>query len=584
MLQRLVFRNPHSGDWTVYRQPVDVIVAHGLDDVLPALAETTRRVDADGLHAAGFVSYEVAPAFDASLVTRRPGATPLVCFGLYDSGEVLPHLPGAGLPGSLPAWSLDTDRTDYERVIADIRAEIAAGNTYQVNFTLRNRSADAGDPWSLFCRMAADSGYATYVEADDFVIASASPELFFDLEGDRILTRPMKGTARRGMTLAADRDIAAGLVQSPKNRAENIMITDMLRNDLGRIAEPGTVNVRSLCDLEKYATVWQLTSTVEARTTAGVAEIFSALFPCASVTGAPKSSSMRFIAALEASPRGVYTGAIGRIRPGRRATFSVGIRTAVIDRRDGSGTYGVGGGIVWDSSADDEYRECRAKARVLETTNPLPGDFELLETLLWTPGSGYHLLDRHLERLAASAEYFDFAVDVTEVAAALGAAVAGRSRDTRVRLRVGRGGAASVECGVLGPVPTIYRLGIASSPIDERDPFLYHKTTWRGAYERALATRADCDDVLLWNGSGHLTESCIANLIVQVDGQRVTPPVECGLLAGTARAQLLADGRLVEQELTFDDLARAESVSLVNAVRGEFAVTLVGLERARDSR
>ncbi len=584
MLHRLVFRNPKSGDWTFYRQPVDVIVATRMTDVVPALTEAARRVDADGLHAAGFVAYEAAPAFDASLTTREPGALPLVCFGLFDGGEVRADLPGCAATSVMPSWALDTDRSTYEQRIDDIRAEIAAGNTYQVNYTLRNRSPDAGDPWNLFCRVAGDAGYAAYIEADAFAIASASPELFFDLEGDRIVTRPMKGTARRGMTLAADRAIATALSRSAKNRAENVMITDMLRNDLGRIARPGTVAVESLCDLEKYATVWQLTSTVVARSTAGIADVFRALFPCASVTGAPKSSSMRFIAGFETSPRGVYTGAIGRLRPGRRATFSVGIRTAVVDRRDGSGTYGVGGGIVWDSSSDDEYRECLAKTRVLEAANPMPGEFELLETLLWTPASGFALLDRHLERLSDSADYFDFELDAGEVTAALAAAVDGRSTSARVRLRVRSDGRATVECGPVPRAPDACRLGMAAAPVDVRDPFLYHKTTWRRVYERALAARPDCDDVLLWNADGQLTESCIANLVVQLDGQRCTPPVACGLLAGTRRAAMLAEGSLVERVLTPDDLVRADAVSLINAVRGEFPVTLVDAFRERCSR
>jgi para-aminobenzoate synthetase/4-amino-4-deoxychorismate lyase len=359
------------------------------------------------------------------------------------------------------------------------------------------------------------------------------------------------------------------------------MITDMIRNDLGRIAVPGSVRALTLCELEKYATVWQLTSTVEARTRASVDEIFAALFPCASVTGAPKTAAMDLIVALEDSPREVYTGAIGWVTPGRQAQFSVAIRTAVVDRRRGDAVYGVGGGIVWESDAAEEYRECLAKARVLGVRDDPAGLFELLETFRWTADEGFFLRGFHLDRLQDSARYFDFPLDRESVEATLDSGAAAFRAPVRVRLLVSRSGQIRLEARPLVAASTApWRLQLAAQPIDDQNPFLYHKTTCRRVYDAATAELDGCDDVLLWNSAGCITETTRANVIVCLRGQQYTPPVSSGLLAGTYRRWLLEHTALEEREITLEELGNADSIAIVNSVRGRLPARLESRVRA----
>lgn len=573
MLERIVLRDAASR-WLEYTRPREVLVAADAGEVVAVLETAERRVREEGLHAAGYVTYEAAAAFDPAFVTRPAGRLPPACIGLFSGPQAIakPRPSGSRPPGE---WRMSIGPDEYAAKVAAIREEIAAGNTYQVNFTVRLQGSGLDDPWRLFVETAADAPHAAYVQCVDHAIVSASPELFFERDGDVLVCRPMKGTAPRGLTLAQDRELAHRLSASAKDRAENVMIADMVRNDLGRVAEPGSVQVTALCAVEKYRTVWQLTSTVRARSRASLAEVFGALFPCASVTGAPKVSSLRLIAKLEDTPREIYTGAIGCVSPDGRARFSVAIRTALVDRRTGTGVYGAGGGIVWDSNAASEYAECLDKARILAA--PPPRDFELLETLLLARTGSWHLLDAHLERLAASAEYFGFPFDRTRVLAALdeiGAATAGEPQ--RVRLRLARDGSVATDARTLGADAFgPWRVRLAATPVDRRDPLLYHKTTDRRVYERALADAGDCDDVLLWNAEGEVTESTVANLVVRLHGALVTPPVECGLLPGTLRDTLVAEGRVRERRIRIEELADADELWLVNSVRGWIRCTLL---------
>ena len=411
----------------------------------------------------------------------------------------------------------------------------------------------------------------------------------------------MKGTAHRGLTAEDDRERARRLRASEKERAENLMVVDMVRNDLGRVAAAGSVKVPELFAVEHYPTLLQMTSTVTARSRAPLPEIVAALFPSASITGAPKPRTTEIIARLEGGPRGVYTGAVGWLAPGRRARFNVAIRTAVVDRERGEASYGVGGGIVWDSEAAVEWRECELKARVLTSAvhdpGPPRGRFELLETMRWTPGEGFAHLAEHLTRLAGLAEYFEFGLDLAVVEARLAAfeisaAASGLPAPERVRLLVDRSGGVGLEATPLGEIGTDgpageagadsdragrdrpsagparpLRLGLAAAPVDPADPFLYHKTTHRRVYDQALTARPDCDDVLLWNPRGEATESCRANLVVRLDDEWTTPPVACGLLPGILRARLLAAGRVRERVVSLADLARCETIYLVSSLR-----------------
>ena len=569
-VDRIVLRSSSTGPWLCFEHPVDVLATRRPSQVLATLEETERRVEHERLHAAGFLAYEAAQGFDSSLRTHRAGTLPLICFGLFQQARRLEALPKTA-PRPVPAWRMTESRGDYFRKIQLIQNQIRQGHTYQINYTTRQVASGVSDPFSLFAGISAEAPYAAYVDGDEYAILCASPELFFRLDHGLVRCQPMKGTARRGMTLAQDDELGNWLHRSEKNRAENVMITDMVRNDLGRIANPGSIGVSELFAVSRYPTVWQMTSTVEARTDAPVSAVLRALFPSASVTGAPKVSSMRLIDSLERFPREVYTGTIGYLAPDRRAQFNVAIRTAVVDKRTGSAFYGVGSGIVADSEPGDEYTECLTKSKILKTPED-PSDFALLETLLWTPDRGIFLLDYHLNRMADSARYFGFRFDRGAAAQALDSMVRtfGAHR-YRIRLLQFRSGPPALENEVLDePSSSAYPvIALAPQPIDPDNPFLYHKTTRRGVYERAFRSVTGCDDVLLWNPSGFVTETSIANVVAMIDGQRVTPPVTCGLLGGTYRQWLLDRGEIREREIHIDDLSRVDKFTLINSVRGE---------------
>jgi para-aminobenzoate synthetase / 4-amino-4-deoxychorismate lyase len=548
---------------------ISVVEAWRPEEVLPKLVEVEQAVGS-GLYAAGFLSYEASSGMDRACRTHPGGKLPLVWFGLFRkmfSGEASPE----DRPGdfSVGPWQPSIGLAEYQQAVDRIKEYIASGDTYQVNYSFRLRAAFAGDSWSYFQRLcrAQRGQYAAYIDTGRHVLCSASPELFFSLDGTELLTRPMKGTAPRGLTSQADRRRREELARSVKDRAENAMIVDMMRNDVGRVAERGSMRVLSSFDLEKYPTVLQMTSTVAAQTSAPMTEILRALFPPASITGAPKIRTMEIIREMEPDPRGVYTGTIGWLAPGRKAEFNVAIRTVAIDRETGQAEYGVGGGIVWDSEKAGEYAECETKAAVLTAEAP---EFELLETMRCEGNGRFYLLEEHLQRLRDSAEYFDFAVNIEEVQKRL-EELANELTGVphRVRLRVGRYGQISLDAASMPPSRSEpWRLRLAERPMNSRNPFLYHKTTHRDVYEAAHASRGDCDDVVLWNEQGQVTETRIANLVVEKDGCLVTPPVECGLLPGVFRKHLLETGQIVEGIVTEDELRHAERVFAINSVRG----------------
>ncbi len=557
-----------AGCWWRFRAPVDTVAASRVSEVIPALQALETRVAREHLWAAGYIAYEAGPAFDPALRARAGDELPLLWFGLYPAPE-------AGEPPALAAesapvvhWTPGIDRAAYDDAIAEIRRLIAAGDTYQVNYTFRLQAALGEAPERLFRRMVAANrpGCAAYLDCGRHVVCSASPELFFRLDRRSLECRPMKGTAARGLWPAQDAAAAAALQASEKDRAENVMIADMVRNDLGRIAVPGSVRVPALFSLEAYPSVWQLTSTVRCETGASVTDILRCLFPPASITGAPKVRASQIIAELESTPRGVYTGCIGWIAPGRRAQFSVAIRTAVADRVRGSVDYGVGSGIVWDSGSLSEYEECLLKARVV-TAQP-PPECALLETLLWEPGRGYFLLDEHLQRMAGSAALLGFVFGAAACRRRLADLASGFPPVAqRVRLLVERGGTIACEAQPLENTSGPVRLRLAPAAVDIADPYLYNKTTHRAVYEQALAGRGDCDDMLLWNARGEITETTIANIVVEIGGRRLTPPVACGLLPGVFRGHLLAAGEIEEAVISVPDLRRSTRLWTINSVR-----------------
>ena len=585
-IPRVVLQVPgKSGiQWAEFVSPLDVLEARTLAEVVPLL----DRLDiecAAGRFVAGFVSYEAAPAFDEALLVHQGDGPPLAWFGIFDDIRHRSQ-PGRISDDSIDpiAWEPSVAKTDYCAAVDRIRQHIAAGDTYQVNLTFPLEADCTGvEPWSLFADLCSQqrSTCCAFVETTEWALCSASPELFFKLDGDYIESRPMKGTAGRGRTIEEDQRQAEWLQNSSKNRAENVMIVDMVRNDLGRIATPESVKVSRLWELEKYPSIFQLTSTVEARTNAPLSDIFKALFPCASITGAPKIRASEIISELETHTRGVYTGSIGYAGPNRQARFNVAIRTVQIDKRHGRARFGTGGGIVWESSAEDEWLECRTKALILRTTEP---DFELFETLLWKPHDGYRLLQRHLERLQQSALYFDFALDLEDVQKELDrCASCFEQTDYRVRLTTDISGAFRVEANPFDSDDRIWRVALARVPIDVSNRFLFHKTTNRQLYGEIRSGLERYDDVLLWNTDGQVTESTIANLVVRFGDSLHTPPVEAGLLPGTMRAELLQTGRIVEREIRLEQLAQADEVFLINSVRGWIRVSLDDLDVAPEN-
>jgi para-aminobenzoate synthetase/4-amino-4-deoxychorismate lyase len=572
-----VIRDLRARGWLRFDAPIEVIRADRPEDVTTAI----RAVDtaaARGLWAAGFVAYEAAPAFDAAIRVRPrdADAPPLAWFGLFDRPAVVESIDDpardSGDATDAGVWTPDITRDEYDRAIARIRDHLRAGDTYQVNFTFRLRAAWTGDDaWPLFVRLAAaqQADCAAWIDTGRFAIASASPELFFALDGRQITCVPMKGTAPRGRWTAEDLGLADALHRSEKNRAENVMIVDMVRNDLGRICDVGSVRVpgKALFSVGRYPTLLQMTSAVTGDTSADLAGVFGALFPSASVTGAPKVRTTGLIADLESSPRGVYTGAIGVVMPGAQARFNVAIRTVVVDRERQRAEYGVGSGIVWDSDGRDEYAECLLKARIVVEGAWQP---TLLETLRWSREGGYALLDRHLSRLIDSSLFFFLSgVDTAGIREKLTALAATFDAAPQVvRVVVPPRGEPTVTAAPFVPRRQPVRLALALDPIDDRDVRFFHKTTSREAYDAARAAHPDADDVILWNRRGELTETTISNLALEIDGQWWTPPVSSGLLAGTYRGVLLDEGRIRERVLTLDALDRCQGMAVVNSVRG----------------
>ncbi|MEO3946622.1 aminodeoxychorismate synthase component I [Gorillibacterium sp. CAU 1737] len=587
-----------------FREPLEVIEATQLEEVLPALRRVQQALDR-GYYAAGSISYEAAPAFDPALRVRAGQRMPLLWFGVYaepSAWKAEETLTEEGAPGfELGEWEPAESRECYSARIARIKEAIAAGETYQVNYTMRLRTSFRGSGEAYYQRLsrAQKAGYGAYLRFGAFEVLSVSPELFFRVEEGRLTTRPMKGTIRRGRFLREDDQQRERLRVSGKDRAENLMITDLLRNDLGRVAVTGTVEVPELFQIESYPTVFQMTSTVtckmEPETT--LVELFAALFPCGSVTGAPKVNTMEHIAELEAEPREVYCGAIGYAAPyGRKLVFNVPIRTVWLDRAAATAEYSVGGGVTWDSSAAGEYEEALAKAAVLR--HPIE-PFCLLESLLLREGE-YWLLERHRARLRASAAYFGFLYREEEVEAALASIAREHPQGAyKIRLLLAEDGAVRHEAALLSPAPSRVssppsspimplpeshltqsrpeRAVLAEERVDSRDPFLYHKTTRRGLYSRAFESGNGAYDVLLQNERGELTEFTRGNLVVERGGQRWTPPVEAGLLAGTFRDELLARGEMEEKTLTASDLRESDRIWFINSIRGWVEVTFLGV-------
>ncbi len=576
----------------IFTNPVRILEARTSAEVAGLFAQIEDAIHR-GHFVAGFFAYECGGLFEPS-AAMRPGRDNdlLAWLGVYDrcycfdhtTGTFLdgepPNLPdlSAGLeipPAVPPALSFALNEEAYVARIQQIHEWIRAGDVYQLNFTFPVHVKTELRPAALYSRLRAaqpvDYGGFLHCQPGRHIL-SFSPELFFrvDQGGKRhISTQPMKGTARRGRTTTEDREIADRLAKDPKNRAENVMIVDLLRNDLGRICSFGSVRVEKLFDVERYPTLWQMTSTVtgELRPHVGFEEIFRALFPCGSITGAPKIRAMQLIAQIEDNPRGIYTGAIGFFSQ-KQSVFNVAIRTLLLE--DGNASMGVGGGIIIDSEPAAEFRECQLKAEFLASS---PEPLSLIETMLWN--DGYPLINLHLDRLADSADYFYFSYDRAEVRAALLAEASkfADERQRKVRLLLDCDGAVRIETEVIPDLSSAgrVRVRIAAERTDPNDRFLFHKTTNRSLYDCAFAaaTSAGFADVLFFNARGELTEGAISNVFIEKGGRRYTPPLSCGVLPGVYRRYLLESMPEIEEKiLTLDDVKSADAVFICNALRG----------------
>jgi para-aminobenzoate synthetase/4-amino-4-deoxychorismate lyase len=581
-----------QGHSFVLSEPVEEFIARRPEQVKTALlaAESAARC---GLWVAGFVTYEAATGLDASLSVREwppdhPLSTlPLVWFGAFKHRDEVEACQPDPAADQRPDWRLDRDRDWYRAAFDSVQQLITGGDSYQLNLTVCFAS-EVVHPTRLYAQLASAQGgaYNALIVTPDHAIISASPELFFTRVGDQVVTRPMKGTASRGRWPEEDIERVQEMLESAKERAENIMIVDLVRNDLGRVAVYGSVRVPTLFEAERYPTVWQLTSTISAQCPREVdlATLFAALFPSGSITGAPKRRTMQAIAEIEGRPRGVYCGAIGFLSPNpvqTEARFSVAIRTVTVSHRSCYAEYGTGGGITTSSDPDSEWTELLTKAAILRRPARPEG---LIETLRFDPSQGLVNLQRHLGRLRSSAEYFRFRYEEGATLAALKSSLAYRHRAARVRISLLPSGDVDVRVYDLTPNQPVVRVGLAEEPVDSADVLLFHKQADRSRYERFRGTSPDLDDVVLWNEGGLVTEATTANLAVHLGDRWWTPSLASGLLPGVERGRLLDARLLRERAITVDELTSALAIALVSSLRGWRHVEIVPDLRSRSDR
>jgi para-aminobenzoate synthetase/4-amino-4-deoxychorismate lyase len=548
-----------EGRARLYRNPADVVEARRPGEVAPALKRLRGR------DSAGFIAYEAGHALEpklAPLAAEAPaGGPPLLWFGLFDGWEEVD--PAAFLPDPAGAWAgrprPRVERTAHEAAVGRALEHILAGDIYQANLTFRAEVATAGHPLALYAaiRPRAQAGWGGVVFTGRHWLLSFSPELFFTLDGGVVTARPMKGTAPAG----SDPEALRG---DPKQRAENLMIVDLLRNDLSRLSRPGTVKVPALFEVESYPTVLQMTSTVTGELEAGrdAVDLIGTIFPCGSVTGAPKIRAMEIIADLEGEQRGAYTGSIGRVAPDGRAEFNVAIRTLVLAEGESVARLGLGSGIVADSIADDEWRECLAKGEFVATA----GRFDLIETMRFDPREGIAELDRHLGRMKRSAEALGFGFDRHDARNELQAATFFLREARKLRLLLSSSGALAIETRPLPPEPEgAVEVALAPLPVEPEDFRLRHKTSDRRFYDEARAAAGTFEAVFV-DPEGFVTEGSFTSLFVERGGRLLTPPLKRGLLPGVLREALIQEGRAEEADLRAEDLEGG--FFLGNAVRG----------------
>jgi para-aminobenzoate synthetase / 4-amino-4-deoxychorismate lyase len=556
----------------LYSRPATIIETADPAKVRSCLSEIDAAQNG-GLHAAGFLSYEAGHALEPKLAPLRKapeeGMPPMLWFGLFENYEevavadLLPDPEGGWISAIRPLIARDA----YEASVERVKAHIFAGDIYQANLTFQAEVLTAGHPLAIYAgiRCRAEAGHGAILYTGKHWLLSFSPELFFSLEGSKITTRPMKGTAARHEAAAQDRAAAKDLREDPKQRAENLMIVDLLRNDLSKVCRPGSVKVPALFEVERYPTVHQMTSTVigELEDGVGPIQLVETIFPCGSITGAPKIRAMEIIADIEQAPRGIYTGSIGWISPYRQAEFNVAIRTLVMAEDGDRAAIGLGSGIVADSIEGDEWRECLAKGRFVSVRK---GGFDLIEAMRFDPDTGIEELPRHLARIGRSAEQFGFAFDRHHARNELQAATFRLREPAKVRMLLSPSGALSVECRALPARPfEPVEVAIARGPVASEDFRLRHKTSDRRFYEEVRKAAATFE-VLLEDEDGFLTEGSFTNLFVERNETLMTPPLARGLLPGIFREKLIEEGKAIESDLRREDLE--DGFYIGNAVRG----------------
>ncbi|GAA0466713.1 aminodeoxychorismate synthase component I [Alkalibacillus silvisoli] len=555
-----------------FRNPITILQADTIGEV-KTIIKQAEDYSKKGYYVGGFVSYEAAQAFIPHLPFHSVEELPYVWFGVFEEsaqkGEV-----AVDETFFNTEWKPDTDKQAYEKAIETIHHLISKGMTYQVNYTLRllaELSDVDSEAWFTQLTQAQQANYTALLQIGSHDLLSISPELFFASNGHTIETRPMKGTIRRGLTVEEDEKLKLQLSESVKDRAENVMIVDLLRNDVSQVAKAGTINVPQLFTIESYPTVHQMTSTVQAelKEEADLVDLFKALFPCGSITGAPKKSTMEQIYHLENSPREVYCGAIGILTPRGEAVFNVPIRTIIHNKETNQAVYGVGGGITWDSSAEGEYEETVDKARVLYRK---PKSFKLLESMLLKDGV-IDLEQEHMNRLTKSANYFNINLNDHPLKETFKAIKAYHQGEYKVRLLVDEEGDIQYELQDISNRPESLKIALALDPIKKENAFLYHKTTNRDVYNKRV--RDDVDETLLWNEEGMITEFTTGNFAYLLEGKWYTPPVRDGLLPGTFREKLLSEKQISERSLAKDELTSVWELAFFNSVRGWKRVHLI---------
>lgn len=560
-----------KNSWMYFCNPSKILETYNINEVESLLSEASES----GLYAAGFISYEASSAFDSAFINKKDFELPLLSIGLYKDKIIYDELPNFKKKNyKIGKLIPSVNKKTFLNKIKKIKLNIEAGNTYQVNYSYRLNGTFTGDTYEFFKYLInnQNASYASFISTNDWSICSASPELFFSLKSNILITKPMKGTTKRGKNLEEDIRESNLLKNSKKNQAENIMIVDMLRNDIGKIAKKGSVETVKTFELEKYPTLWQMTSTIKGHVSHKVPIIMKALFPCASITGAPKIKTMEIIENIENSAREIYTGTVGYITPCGDALFNVAIRTALINKKNKSISYGVGSGIVWDSIGEEEYEETQIKAKILLSKRY---NFDLIETMLWKPKVGVNLLEYHIKRMKSSADFFGRGFNEEDALNLINSVSS--SSILKLRLLLKQNELLILEKYPLKNIPKnkILKIKLASNQTNSSNLFLRHKTSIRDAYDNAKKDINDCDEVLLWNENDEVTEGTIYNIAIFKNNKWLTPPLDSGLLNGVMRQSMIDSGELEESKITINDVKKANKIKLFNSVQGSKEAILI---------